>query len=41
MRLNGNDLIALGEAFLRGIHSVFDLEGNRVGCKFFSHFCYC
>jgi hypothetical protein len=38
--LTGNgvdDLIILGGGFLRGVKSVFDLEGDRVGCKFLTH----
>jgi saccharopepsin len=38
MGMSGGDLITLGGGFLRGVRNVFDLEGNRVGCKFFPHF---
>jgi hypothetical protein len=30
----GDDFLALGGGFLRGVRSVFDVEGDRIGCKF-------
>ena len=32
-----DDLVVLGGGFLRGVKSIFDLEGDKVGCKFSAH----
>lgn len=42
MGIYGNDeLVVLGGGFLRGVRSVFDLENDRVGCKFSTRLLLC